>query len=78
MYKTRKRTVVVTSGFALPTVLVSSVVLLMVLVTAVSTTVAVANGLREQNYLRQAGLAAEAGKALATACLGVSNGTAST
>ncbi len=75
MYKARKLNILFTNGFALPTVLVASVVLLMVLVAAVSTTVAVDNGLRERNYLRQAGLAAEAGKALATACLGLSEGT---
>lgn len=62
-------------GFALATVLVASVVLLVVLVAAVSTTIAVGNGLREQKYLRHAGLAAEAGEVLKNVCLGLSNGT---
>lgn len=61
-------------GFALPTVLISSVVLLLILVTAVSATVAVRTGLQDQRYDRMAKLAGEAGTAYGLACLEKSNG----
>ena len=62
-------------GFALPTVLISSVVLLLILVTAVSATVAVRTGLQDQRYERMAQLAGEAGTAYGLACLEKNNGT---
>lgn len=65
----QKRLAFVTSAFALPTVLIASVVLLTVLVAAISTTTAISSQLRERNYLRHAGLAAEAGEAFKKACL---------
>jgi microcystin-dependent protein len=55
-------------GFALPTVLIVSVILLMLLVTGMSATVAVNNGLRDQYYTRLAELAVDAGDAFASAC----------
>lgn len=55
-------------GFALPTVLIVSVILLMLLVTGMSATVAVNNGLRDQYYTRLADLASDAGNAFAAAC----------
>ena len=64
-----------TTGFALPTVLISSVVLLLILVTSVSATVAIRTGLQEQRYNEMARLAGEAGTAYAAACLKQSNGT---
>lgn len=63
-------------GFALPTVIVSSVVLLMVLVTAISATVAVRNGLQDQYYTELATAASEAGTTYATACLNKNGGQA--
>lgn len=57
------------SGFALPSVLISSIIMLMVLVTAVSLTVAVRGSLDRARYDHLAGLAAEAGTAAALACL---------
>ena len=63
------------SGFALPAVLISSVVLLLVLVTTVSATVAIRTGLREQRHSNMARLAGEAGTAYAIACLKQNNGT---
>lgn len=56
-------------GFALPTVLVASVVMLMVIATGISTTVAVRTSLDQQKYDQLASLAAEAGTAYAQACL---------
>lgn len=56
-------------GFALPTVLIVSVILLMLLVTGMSATVAVNNGLRDQYYTKLADLAADAGNAFAAACI---------
>jgi len=55
-------------GFALPTVLIVSVILLMLLTTGISATIAVNNGLRDQYYTRLAGLASDAGTAFANAC----------
>lgn len=62
-------------GFALPTVLISSVVLLSILVTAVSATVAVRTGLQAQKWSQMAQLAGEAGTAYGVACLENSNYT---
>ena len=56
-------------AFALPTVLIVSVILLMLLVTGISSTVAVNNGLRDQYYTKLAELASDAGTAFAYACL---------
>ena len=56
-------------GFALPTVLLASVVLLMVLVAAVSATYALDNSVNNQKYSRLADAAAQAGTAFAQACL---------
>jgi microcystin-dependent protein len=64
-------------GFALPTVLLSAVVMLMILVTAVSVTSAVSSGLRDQRYTELASLASEAGTVMATACLNQNGGQAS-
>lgn len=57
------------AGFALPTVLVSSVIMLMVLVTAVSFTVAVRTSLEQERYSTLAGMAAASGTAFAQTCL---------
>ena len=56
-------------GFALPTILIASVVMLMVLVTAVSAVVVSRNALADQYYNRLAAEAAESGLAMAAACL---------
>src|SRR3546814_12547899 len=63
-------------GFALPTVLLSSIMMIMILVTAVSVTTSVSNGLRDQRYTELASLAADAGTVMATACLTESGGQA--
>ena len=62
-------------GFALPTVLIASVVMLMVLVTAVSATTAVRSALENQRYTELVKSAAEAGVVLAEACLRISENT---
>lgn len=64
-------------GFALPTVLLSAVVMLMILVTAVSVTSSVSSGLRDQRYTELASAAADAGTVMATACLNKNGGQAS-
>lgn len=56
-------------GFALPTVLISSIVMLIVLLTSVSATTSVRVALDEQYYTKLAQEAAEAGQARASACL---------
>lgn len=56
-------------GFALPTVLIASVVLLIVLATSVQLTVSTSTALQEQLYNRSATLAAEAGVEHAKSCL---------
>lgn len=61
-------------GFALPTVLIASVVLLMVLAVSVTATTAARNGLKTQYYSQLAQTAGEAGVAFANACLQASNG----
>lgn len=60
-------------GFALPTVLTASVIMLMVLVAAVSITIAIRTSLDEDRYARLASMAAEAGSAYAQACLETNN-----
>lgn len=60
-------------GFALPTILISAVILLSVLVAAVGATVAIRTALREANYVRLANLAAAAGETIARACLNSSS-----
>ena len=62
-------------GFALPTVLIASVVMLMVLATAVSTTAAVRSALQNQYYNGLADDAADAGTAFAEACLKTNGNT---
>lgn len=59
-------------GFALPTVLIASVVLLMVLAVSVTATTATRNGLKTQYYAQLAQSAGEAGVAFANACLRLS------
>lgn len=58
-----------TGGFALPTVLIASVVMLMVLTVSVSSVVAVRTTLQTQYYEQLAKTAGEAGVAYAKACL---------
>lgn len=65
------------AGFALPTVLISSMVMLMILMTAVSVTTSISSGLREQRFTKLASLAANAGTVMATACLNQNGGQAS-
>lgn len=59
-------------GFALPTVLIASVILLTVLAVAVSATAAVRTTLKNQYYEQLAQTAGEAGVAYAKACLAAS------
>lgn len=63
-------------GFALATVLISSVVLLAILISAISTIVAVRSSLDDQQYTRLAELAGEAGNAYAKACMAENDGQA--
>ncbi len=63
-------------GFALATVLISSVVLLAILVSAISTIVAVRSSLDDQQYTRLAELAGQAGSAYAKACMAENSGQA--
>lgn len=56
-------------GFALPTILISAVILLSVLVAAVGATVAIRTAVRDARYVDLASMAAEAGEAFAKACL---------
>lgn len=60
-------------GFALPTVLIAAVILLTILVSAVSITVAVRTSLRDAGYSRLADMAAEAGTIYAKSCLANNN-----
>jgi microcystin-dependent protein len=62
-------------GFALPTILIASVVLLSVLVSAVSSTVAIRSTLQNQHYNQLAQLAGESGTVYAKACLVSSSGS---
>ena len=56
-------------GFALPSILIASVVMLMVLVTAITAVVATRTALDDQYYRQLARNAAESGIAKATACI---------
>lgn len=64
------------SGFALPTVLIASIVMLIVLLSAVSAASGIRSALDEQYYTKLAQEAAEAGQARADACLEANNYTA--
>ena len=61
-------------GFALPTVLIASIVMLTVLLVAVSSTAAVRASLTGQYYNQLSKTAGEAGAAYAKACLAANNG----
>ena len=61
-------------GFALPTVLIASIVMLTVLVTAVSSTAGVRASLAAQYYGQLQQSASDAGTAYAKACLAANNG----
>jgi len=63
-------------GFALPTVLISSIVMLIVLVTTVISTVAVRTSLLNQYYGQMAQSAGESGLVYAKACLNQTGGIA--
>ncbi|MDN5819324.1 MAG: ricin-type beta-trefoil lectin domain protein [bacterium] len=56
-------------GFALPTILIASIVMLSVLAVAISTVTAVRSSINDQYYNRLAKEAAESGIAMATYCL---------
>lgn len=56
-------------GFALPTVLIASVVMLMVLAISVSSVATIRTALKEQHYEQLAKIAGEAGVAYAKSCL---------
>lgn len=56
-------------GFALPTVLISSIIMLMVLLSAASSTSAVRTSLKTQYYNQLSGEAADAGVVYAKACI---------
>lgn len=60
-------------GFALPTILIASIVMLLVLTTAVAAVVATRNALDDQRYTQFAKEATESGTAKAQACLRQSN-----
>lgn len=60
-------------AFALPSILIASVVMLMVLVTAITSVVATSNALDDQYYNQLAKEAAESGVAKAQACLKANN-----
>ena len=62
-------------GFALPTIVIASLILMMVLVAALSTTTSTRTALEEQYYSQLAREAAEAGWVKAEACLAMT-GTA--
>ena len=64
---------VFTKGFALPTILIASIVMLTVLLTAVGATIATRNSLNDQYYNRLAKEAADSGMAKATACIVANN-----
>lgn len=72
---TRRRYLLATpqSAFALPTVLISSIIMLIVLLSSVSAASSVRTALDEQFYTKLAQEAAEAGQARALACLESSN-----
>ena len=61
-------------GFALPTILISSIVMLIVLLVSVSSTTAVRTAMKNQYYAQLAQVAGEAGITYAEACLNASPG----
>ena len=61
-------------GFALPTVLIASIVMLTVLLVAVTSTAAVRASLTAQYYGQLSQTASDAGTAYAKACLAANNG----
>lgn len=63
-----------TNGFALPSVLIASIVMLIVLLAAVTSTASVRVSLAAQYYNSLSQTAADAGMAYAKACLSVNNG----
>src|SRR5680860_282879 len=63
-----------TGGFALPTVLIASIVMLSVLLAAITSTVAVRVSLKSQYYNQLSQLAGDAGIAYAKACLSANDG----
>lgn len=71
-YRLAKRSVSV--GFALPTILIASVVMLIVLLVSVTSTTGVRTALKNQYYEQLAQVAGEAGIAYAQACLAANNG----
>lgn len=68
-----KRTKLYQSGFALPTILIASVVMLIVLAAAVQATVASGSAIKSQYYNQLASTAAESGVVKAQTCLGSNN-----
>jgi len=62
-------------GFALPTILIAAVVMLIVLISAVSATASVRNSLDQQMYVQLANEAAESGIVRAIDCLKSNNYT---
>lgn len=60
-------------GFALPSIIIASIVMISVLVITMSATTATRNALKEQKYTQLAQLAAEAGQNYAKACLALNN-----
>jgi hypothetical protein len=63
-----------TNGFALPTILISSIVMLTVLLFSVSSTTAIRDSVQNQYYQQLAQTAGEAGVAYAEACLNANGG----
>lgn len=63
-------------AFALPTVLLSSIVMIMILVTAVSVTSSINGSLKDQYYTTLASKAADAGAIMAQACIDQNGGQA--
>lgn len=59
----------VSAGFALPTILISSIVMLIVLLSSVSAASSISSALNDQYYNQLAKIAAESGIARANACL---------
>lgn len=70
LHKKRSRSV----GFALPTILISSVVMLIVLLVAITSTTSVRTAVKDQYYQQLAQVAGEAGVAYAEACLAANDG----
>jgi hypothetical protein len=62
------------AGFALPTILIASVVMLIVLLVSVGSTTAVRTAIKDQYYQQLAQAAGEAGVAYAEACLNANGG----